>query len=361
MKRYLSKFLAFGTALLLCAACEEEAELTVLQEVRFSSVPQVSSSAVTLTAEDETESVLTVSWAEVEYPVEAPVTYSLQVALPTDTIGAEGWANAFEKEVGNDALSASFTGAELNEIALDLGIEPETQGTIVIRVKAYLDREAYSQPVAVNVTPYKLFTGYPALWVAGDFQGWDVTTAPTIVSVNDDGVYEGYIYIPAGGTNEFKLYAQPDWGPLSYGNGGDGSVIEANFAGANFQAPSEGYYLFAVDLNTMTYELIKTSWGIIGGATPGGWDADTQLTYDPVTQTWTVTADMKADGSFKFRANNAWQLDFGVDEEGNLAYANHPWLPYVDQPQLSVPADGNYTITLDLHEPGSYTYSIKKN
>src|SRR5690606_2679809 len=128
-----------------------------------------------------------------------------------------------------------------------------------------------------------------------------------------------------------------------------------------FTAPAPGYYLLTVNLNTMTYLLIKTSWGIIGAATPGGWDADTEMTYQPGNQVWTVTANMKAGGSFKFRANKAWQLDFGIDEEGNLAYANHPWLPYIDRPQLTVPTDGNYTITLDLHVPGNYSYEIKKN
>jgi hypothetical protein len=361
MKRYINKFLALGAALLLFAACEEEAVLTVLEEVNFSASPEASANAVTLTEENAGESVLSVNWPAVEYPVDAPVTYSLQVALPADTVGNATWSNSYEKEIGEDVLSASFPGEELNDIAKNLGVEPGTAGTVVVRVKAYLDRAVFSEPVAVSVTPYEVFVSHPALWVAGDFQGWDVTTAPTIVSVNDDGVYEGYIYIPEGGTNEFKLYAQPDWGPVSYGTEEEGVLIEANYAGANFSVPSAGYYLFVVDLNSMTYLLMETNWGLIGGATPGGWDSDTEMTYNPETQTWSVTADMKAEGSFKFRANNEWVLDFGVDEEGNLAYANHPLLEYVERPQLTVPEDGNYTITLDLHEAGNYTYSIERN
>jgi hypothetical protein len=98
-------------------------------------------------------------------------------------------------------------------------------------------------------------------------------------------------------------------GPTSYGDG-NGDVIVANYAGGNFKAPSDGYYLFSVNLKTMKYLLMKTTWGMIGGATPGGWDKDTPLNYNPSTQSWSVTADMKASGSFKFRANNAWQLDF---------------------------------------------------
>jgi len=71
-----------------------------------------------------------------------------------------------------------------------------------------------------------------------------------------------------------------------------------------------------------------------------------------------VTANMIFNGSFKFRANQAWQLDFGTDSNGNLAYANHPWKEYVVREELTVPADGSYTIILDLSHPGEYSYSI---
>ena len=354
-------FLWLSILLFSLTGCNDDPTLTVLKTVSFNEHISASTSQIVLTEADSSAEVLTISWSAVDYSIDAAVTYSIQITTPGDT---SSWENVYEQEIGNDVYSATFTGKELNEITVNsLGLEPETDGTVVIRVMSYVDRKAYSSPVTVHVTPYQVATSssYPSLWVAGDFQGWDITTAPTIVSVGDDGIYEGYIYIPSGGTNEFKVYAQNDWSPVSYGTKNDGTIFEADYAGDNFVAPSDGYYLFSIDLNSMTYLLIKTEWGLIGGATPGGWDADTEMTYNEASQTWTVTADMKADGSFKFRANQAWQLDFGINDDGNLAYANHPWKEYVERPQLSVPEDGNYTITLDLHVPGDYTYKIKKN
>jgi hypothetical protein len=71
---------------------------------------------------------------------------------------------------------------------------------------------------------------------------------------------------------------------------------------------------------------------------------------------------MKKNGSFKFRANDQWVLDFAVDGSGKLRYANNPFLGYTDGLlNLSVPEDGNYDITLDLHLPGNYTYILHKN
>lgn len=362
MKKIITIGFAFLSVLLLAPGCEEDERLTVLETVSFPTAPTISDDNVVITEDNKIETLLQLTWEPISFPVEGPVTYTLHFDTPSDTSGTNGWSGAVQREIGEDLTSMTYSGSELNEIALELGLLPGEEGEIVIRVQGTMSRNIFSPAASVKVTPIDVpeIIDYPSLYIAGDFQGWNIGSPSRISSVNDDGVYEGYIYIPAGGTNEFKLYAQPDWSPTSYGYESEGKIMVANFAGANFVAPSDGYYLFMVNLNDMTYELMKTDWGMIGGATPGGWDADTPLVYDPETQTWSVTADMKADGSFKFRANSAWTLDFGNDG-GKLGYANHPWLPYVEQPHFTVPADGNYTITLDLHIPGNYRYTIKKN
>jgi starch-binding outer membrane protein SusE/F len=362
MKKHLTILLAFATMLSLLAACDNDGTLTVLKKVNFTAAPDVSADDIVITEENEVETLLEITWEPVTFPVEGPVTYTVQFETPNDTTGANAWVDAVKREIGEDLYSVTYSGAELNEIALELGLEGGLEGAIAMRVQGTMSRNIFSPASAVRVTPIDVppIIDYPSLYIAGDYQGWNITAPSKISSVKDDGIYEGYIYIPAGGTYQFKLYAQPDWAPTSYGHESEGKIMVANFSGANFVAPSDGYYLFMVNLNEMTYQLIKTSWGIIGGATPGGWDADTPMTYNPETQTWTVTADMKADGSFKFRANNAWALDFGKAGK-RPGYANHPWLPYVEQPQFTVPSDGNYTITLDLHIPGNYAYRIKKN
>jgi hypothetical protein len=359
MKYSFSTYISTFVLVFMVWGCNEDPELSVLQTVSFSGPITVTPDQVTIHEADSTTALVHIQWPAVDYFRDVPVTYSIQLTT-TDDVAT--WAKAYEVAVGVNVLTTSLTGNQLNKIALDnLGLIPDAESEIAIRVKSYVDRAAYSEPAYLKVTPYKLISHYPSLWVAGDFQGWNISTARTIVSVHDDGIYEGYIFIPAGGTNEFKLYAQPDWGPVSYGTDNDGIIYEANFAGANFKAPTDGYYLLDVNLNNMTYLLIKTEWGIIGSATPGGWTTDTPLTYDEVSQTWSTTAHLITAGSFKFRANQAWQLDFGIDTEGKLTYANHPWKVYVDQPQLSVAEDGNYFISLDLHEPGNYTYQLIKN
>ena len=56
-------------------------------------------------------------------------------------------------------------------------------------------------------------------------------------------------------------------------------------------------------------------------------------------------------------ATRAW----AQDHSGNLQYADNPFFPYnPNLNNLSVPANGNYTITLDLHVSGKYTYKAVK-
>ncbi|MEJ7644758.1 MAG: SusE domain-containing protein [Chryseolinea sp.] len=361
MKRHLNISVAFAAALFLLFCCEEDADLTVLKKVNFTSSPQASADNIVVTEENKGETLLRVSWPEISFPVEGPVTYTLQFETPNDTVGANAWAEAVKKEVGEDLLSTSYSGAELNEIALALGIAPGAEGTIVFRVQGAMSRNIFSKGTSLRLTSIDVpaIIDYPSLYIAGDYQGWNIGAPSKISSVNDDSQYEGYIYIPEGGTNEFKLYAQPDWGPTSYGFESEGKIMVANFAGANFVAPSDGYYWFAVNLNTMEYALVKTEWGIIGGATPGSWDASTQMQYNAESQKWTVTANLTAD-ALKFRANNGWDIQFG-NLDGKLSYADHPLMEYVDLPAFTIPSAGSYTVTLDLHIPGNYSYQIKKN
>ena len=347
----------------LAVACHKDAVLTRLQPVSFTAPLTASTTSVDITPADSAATAVTFNWAAVTYPYKAHVTYTLQVDVPTDTTGATGWANATNVTIGSDILTKTFKQSDLNALALTAGVAPNAAGTVVFRVKAYQDRAAYSQAVAVKVTTFKVIVvshGWPVLYVPGDYQGWSPPTAPT-VAAEQPNIYEGYINEPAGGTYQFKFTNAQDWNHTNYGDAGSGKLTTDGSA-AGMTLPGAGYYELVANPVTLTWSYTKTTWGIIGDATPGGWNSDTQLTYDPVKQVWTVTCDMVSTGSFKFRANNAWSIDFGIDANNKLAYADNPAYPYNGSlNNLTVPASGNYTITLDLHDPNNYNFTLHKN
>ena len=352
---YLSIILFAGLT-----ACKKEAVITKMATVSFGSEPTVSTNAVTLSKSNDTTSVVTFAWPAVKYPVKASVTYSLQIDVPADTVGNNAWANAKVVTVGKDVLSKSFLGKDLNTMALDMGLLPATEGTLVIRIQSYQDQYAYTKALTLKVTPYQPVATYPLLWIPGNYQGWNPGGAPTAAALKPK-IYEGYVYMPVADNYYFKFTSAQDWNHINYGDGGNGSITEDGLAGG-LVAPGPGYVQVSINLNTKTWSAVPTTWSILGDASPGGWNTDTQLAYDPAKQVWTVTCDMKKDGSFKFRANNAWLIDFGVNADGDLAYADNPVFGYDGSVQnITVPSDGNYTITLDLHDPSNYNYKLKKN
>ena len=197
------------------------------------------------------------------------------------------------------------------------------------------------------------------LYVPGAYQDWKPATAPQIGSVPGSAVrFEGYVNFAGTGEQPFKFTDAPDWTHTNYGAGPGGTFSTDGQAGG-LTVPAGGYYELTADLAKGTWTATKTTWSVIGNATPGGWEKDSPMTFDADKQVWTVTLPMKADGSFKFRANNAWKIDFGLDSNGKLQYVDNPFFDYNPSiKDLPVPDDGTYTLTLDLHVPGKYRYSI---
>ena len=70
---------------------------------------------------------------------------------------------------------------------------------------------------------------------------------------------------------------------------------------------------------TLTYTIETYSWGIVGSATPNGWDGpDVPLMYDSCSDTWRAVVKLN-EGEWKIRQNNDWAVNLGSDgADGNL-------------------------------------------
>ena len=361
--------LFIGAILLLAAAsCKKQGEmLTVNENANFSASLQASVDSVTLAPANNNDTVLTLTWPAVNYGQGVAVTYTLQMDVPGDTAGESGWSKATSYAAGADVLTWSFAGQNLNNQLQTMGAFGPT--SFVFRVLSNVTQyngsastipTGYSSVITVVITPYTT-----NLYVPGAYQGWNPAGAPTLNPVpGHAGLFEGYVNIAGTGNQGFKYTNAPDWNHINYGDAtgevGSGTLTTDGNAGG-LSVANGGYYELSANLNNLSWTTTPTTWGIIGDATPGGWNTDTQLSYDATNQVWTVTAVMKQAGSYKFRANDAWVIDFGIDNAGNLQYADNPLLPYnPNLNNLSVPADGTYVITLDLHVSQHYTYSAVK-
>lgn len=94
----------------------------------------------------------------------------------------------------------------------------------------------------------------------------------------------------------------------------------------------------ASNTSTLKVTPYQPNWGIIGSATPGGWDNSTAMTYNPMTGTYSISLGLTA-GAFKFRLDNSWTTNYG-DDGNNLSLE-------AGGADISIAA-GNYTIVADF-------------
>ena len=150
---------------------------------------------------------------------------------------------------------------------------------------------------------------YQKLYMPGDYQGWNWSNVMTTLSSPEgDRIFEGYRYFNDGELG-FLFTQVPDQALILGDNDGDGTLDRD---GDTIRVPEPGYYRIEADINTMTYSVTKTDWGIVGSATPGGWDNDTEMAWNPDEGAVEAFLDL-TEGQMKFRANGNWDINLGDD------------------------------------------------
>ena len=213
---------------------------------------------------------------------------------------------------------------------------------------------AYGSDVQFTTLANTRIWNIPGDYVAASYPGstladWSPDKSPQIKStVTAPDNLEGYVYMSKS-ANQWKFATQLNWDGPNYGDGGSGT-LDPN--GGNFTSPA-GYYKINVNAaaSPMTYAALAMVWGVIGDASPNGWNDETALTYNPTLRTWTGGMSLTA-AYFKFRANHSWDYNYGSDlADGKLSAGGA-------NIQITLAAD--YAFTLDLSNPNAYTYSLNR-
>lgn len=326
-------------------SCEDEQDLLFsTPPAEFTILTPDAGTSLVLTPELDTNPALTVSWEDADYGTPTAVTYTVEIAE-----GGTEFANPIEVSTTN-GTAITWTVLELNNAAVAAGLTPFVEEALDVRIKSNVgttgSQPVYSNVVTVLVTTFS--TSLPAIAVPGNHQGWNPPTAPTLASsAFGETDYEGYVWLDGG----YKFLA-PDgsgafnWGNTDWGDDGSFSGVLVEQGESDCQSPA-GYYRVKADTDLLTYSTELTTWGIVGAATPGGWDASTPLTYNADSKMWEGVVVLTA-GEFKFRANDAWTINYGGD----------PAAMTQDGSNLSVDAGGTYLVKLNLSNPRLYTYEL---
>ncbi|NJB87252.1 hypothetical protein GGR26_003032 [Lewinella marina] len=146
--------------------------------------------------------------------------------------------------------------------------------------------------------------GIGSVGIVGDATpgGWDKDTPLTD---NGDGTWSAIIGL---GTGSAKFRADGKW-DVNWG-AGDFPAGTGTQGGADIPVTA-GIYLVTLNAVTGAYTFTPATIGIIGDATPNGWDSDTDLVLNPEVMGEVTGEITLTDGSAKFRANDDWVYDWG--------------------------------------------------
>lgn len=346
----INKIISIFAILLVLVSCEKEVFDPVVGVYTPPTMEDVSGNYV-FTEDMANDVFKTFKWSAADYGFQSATTYKVQI----DFAGNE-FANAIEL-ASTTGTSADITVGALNQKLLAMGAKTNVGNDFEIRVVASVNanvQKLISNAPVVNILPYKVVIIYPSLYLPGNYQAasgytsdWSPDKAQQVYSIKQDEKYEGYVNM-VGSDIKFKFTDEPNW-DVNWGDDGADGTLDPN--GADIAIPAAGYYRIKADINALTYSFMKTDWGLIGDATPNGWDSDQNMTYSMDTKTWSITLDLAA-GSIKFRANDDWALNYGDNGfDGTLEEGGE---------NIPIAEAGNYTIVLNLEVAG-YAYEVKKN
>ncbi|MEM9916840.1 MAG: SusE domain-containing protein [Bacteroidota bacterium] len=335
------------TVSLLFSACTERSFDPILKVENGATITAPATGASFVLTEEKAEDTFAdFSWSPAEYGFDAGVTYSVEMDAADANFGdpvSLGTVNALELK--------GVTIGEVNNAMLMKSLPDGVPTDVQIRIAADVVEDVptvYSDPITLAITPYKTAVDYPKLQVPGSYQGWDPGNTETVIySRESDNTFEGFLYV--GDADALHKFTDgPSW-DVNWGDTGADGILD--LGGDDIVLGAAGFYRFKVDLNDLSYSTTLTNWGVLGTATPNGWDEDQDFIVDPTTGVMSITLDLVA-GEMKFRANDEWVIDFGdTNGNGSLEYGGD---------NIIISEDGNYTIELLLNV-SDYTYTITKN
>ena len=337
MKKLILK-LTYVTALFAFMQSCDDVERVYYNDTA-ETVLSLSDNNLTLSEDNGTNEILTLTWSDPDYGFDAAALYSVQM----DVQGGD-FSNPQIISVGS-SLEKTFTVEELNAKLLSLSMTPGEEGVAIFRIKATLSeyQEIFSNTVNLNVTPYSSLLDLTTnLGVVGSATpgGWGNENIPDLqfytTSMTD--VYVAYVTLRDG---EIKFRNNNDWAENWGDDGNDGTL---DSYGANI-AVSAGTYKIEVNFSSMTYTMEAYSWGLVGSATPNQWNGpDLMLQYNSYQDDWRAVVTL-GEGEVKFRFNNDWGLNYGDDGADGSMEANGA--------NISV-SSGHYLVSMNLNTQ-SYT------
>jgi hypothetical protein len=348
-------------ALFAISACEKDDERLYLSGLEENELTATASSVV-LSQDNSPQIVLSLVWKESYLAVSnsdkpAPnvlATY-LQISKQNE------FATFVETQEKN--LSKAYTGAEVNAIAKNLGVEPGVSTPLYFRIRSSMGsnvESVFSNVVTVNVTPYQI-----NMSVGRVLDNEKVETEVTLASPQSDGIYTGFMAAIAW-QGFFLLEGNGTiWGNTRE-NDGKAFHISSVDTSWNFWFPGTAgcYY---VEINTIADVPQWSALSIPALTVSGDGDIAGEMTFDRTKVQWTKTFTATSTSPLKVRLSangKQYNATTGTDDalaiDTSLAFAENDsgTLRLAEQAgdiTITVPEAGEYTLVVDLSNPNKWT------
>ena len=339
---------------ILSASCSQDEDKLV-----FDPSSSVAPSLETLTggtlASDGAD--LTFEFTQPSYNVEAGKVYTLYISDSEDFAKQEKLAATIS------GTTVTIKQSALNSAILNLGGEADVEFTIYLRLDSWLANNkntavetslTQSNVISAKFVPYNQLIldkdVYDHVWVQGDYCGWNHDNSQFLYNYNKDGkTFSGVIDFEGKAANGIKFTGAASWEDAT-GNWGSEAQAEAAEAASvqlvngggsqNIICYGKRFYGFSLDKNSL---VLTKEWGadvigIVGGFNDwgNGNDPDIKMSFNKDYVRFWADADFAADTEIKFRADAAWDFNWGKD--GNVGGDN-----------ITVSA-GKYRVYLDLNK-----------
>ncbi len=338
MNKKLIILLSFISLIGILSSCEKDGTDAVMvanpQAPEITTIPDLTLERVKGT------DTLTFEASEVNPGFTTSATYFLEACAT-----GNDFANAVQIYSGIKDDQIKITVGDLNQLLLKILPEDQTTSTD-FRIRAILTIDAGTGSPGTGTNPFEYTSDVKTINVTVfgllrlDLIGSGSTQK--IVSPLGDGNYESYVKLDPA--KAFTL-SDPD-NNISYGGSGGTLAI----GGAKITVGAAGWYDLKADTKNLTYSVDPYMIGLVGSATPNGWNTpDQKMDYDAASGTWSITLDL-IDGDIKFRKNDGWAWNLGGTTDKLTQGGDN----------ITVSA-GNYTITLTIINDATGTFTIVKN
>ena len=361
-------FLSMAAALGMIAGCQKPdmVQIAAPEDV-VAPVLEAVEGPIEITPSNMVDGKVAFTWSLADYGVMTQVNYSLEAATAANpdtkvTITSGITANAAALEAGNISTEIAYEALNailFNDLKLNDGVAEDVLFTIAAKLGEYAP--VYSNSVAVSCKVTAAEKQYPKLTVAGsyaynnwtpgkgqfvfDFEGTDAKYSGVIDFGEDVSALQFKFVGEAWGNNEFSVPAGETQAP-------EAAELPLVAGGGDNIAAYTTHRFYSLTLDKATPKVTKNfsfnTLGVIGDATPTGWDADTDMQFNPEKQRFYVDLTL-IDGKIKFRADDAWDVNWG-GAEGVLSAGGA---------DIAVTA-GDYRIYVNLNDPANPTYELNK-